>query len=270
MRTCLWFCCVIVLVTAARAARADAVFFPPANCTESRGQNQAMAWDGVSATTCTPIIYDGSTGSVFLNANVGIGTATPAAQLQVTGSALVANWGLGAATGAALERAYLNYDGNTATAQIVGSSNVRLSFGTNGTVDQVVVDIEGNVGIGSMSPQSKLDVTGDARVSGDTRVSGNLGLKVMTVTCSNGQGCDQDGSAQTVTASCPGGYTLTGCTPGCYDTDSIRLCGGGFNNTACWNTCQSGGSDHEVEGSACNGGIGVTLQCMRITDIGDN
>ena len=106
--------------------------------------------------------------------------------------------------------------------------------------------------------------------TGDVFISGNVGLNVQTVHCVNGGGCDQDPSPHYITASCPSGYLLTGCMSGAYDTDSVRLVGGSFNNSTCWAGCQSGGSDHEAEGSPCNGGLDITLQCLRITDIGDN
>ncbi|MDQ1343353.1 MAG: hypothetical protein QG650_72 [Patescibacteria group bacterium] len=100
--------------------------------------------------------------------------------------------------------------------------------------------------------------------SGNANISGNLGLNVQIVNCTNGQACDIDGTAQAVTANCPAGYAVTGCSPICYDTTGVRYCGAQPSGTSCTVLCQNG------SGNPCNGTIQNSIICMRITDIGNN
>ncbi len=98
------------------------------------------------------------------NGYLGIGTASPAALLDVNGTAIFNGQSLtiGSPTGAANERFYLKYDGSVAFARINTTSYVGLSFGTNGTNDQMVITQAGKVGIGTASPMAMLDVNGTA------------------------------------------------------------------------------------------------------------
>ena len=54
----------------------------------------------------------------------------------------------------------------------------QLAFETNGgadtTIQRMLIDDQGNVGIGTASPGTKLDVAGDARMDGDCHVMGKL------------------------------------------------------------------------------------------------
>ena len=104
------------------------------------------------------------------NGNVGIGTTSPSAKLEVTGTVnsvddqkiyLTESAGLGA---------YFKYDGSTNWAYLGGldSSTEKsvmrwdraatfLNFNTNGG-ERVRIDSSGNVGIGTTSPSAKLDL----------------------------------------------------------------------------------------------------------------
>lgn len=101
------------------------------------------------------------------NKRLGIGTATPTVNLDVLGGTDVV---------------YLRVRGPTHNVQLgeIGSggelktvTNGSLIFGTNNTT-RMTIDATGNVGIGTTSPGSALDVRGTIRLTGAT--SGYVGL----------------------------------------------------------------------------------------------
>ena len=113
--------------------------------------------------------------TVVTNGNVGIGTTSPTAKLNVSGSTdLFGNLRVGgssSSTGfnidlgtsgvAGYRSGYLYGDGTTIylTNQQVGG----LNFGTNNAWDRMVITAAGNVGIGNASPSFPLDVNGTIR-----------------------------------------------------------------------------------------------------------
>lgn len=145
--------------------------------------------------------------------NVGIGTASPVAKLQVTGSAIAGGEGsssgaarvaIGAAhadygaigygfvpTSTAFTYNYLSSGGTDAASMIYfydGGFNFRVAgVGTNGNAitwsTPMVVDKNGRVGIGTLTPSSsfKVDIVGSAQVSGDLNVLGNIAAKYQDV-----------------------------------------------------------------------------------------
>jgi len=101
---------------------------------------------------------------ISASGNVGIGTASPNARLDViggpgydvilnAGNAGSLRWGNGA-------QAALSWD--TGKGVVYGLAGNDLSLGSNGAFDQVYLKSGGNVGVGTTSPDQKLSVNGDA------------------------------------------------------------------------------------------------------------
>jgi hypothetical protein len=107
--------------------------------------------------------------------NVGIGTTTPANLLHVKSStsSTVALFGDSAAnntlavTRTTSSPAYLAISATSSTGNIIGGPVLRLlTAGADGSGDteRARIDASGNVGIGTASPGSKLDVNGELRI----------------------------------------------------------------------------------------------------------
>ena len=95
--------------------------------------------------------------TITAGGNVGIGTTSPGAKLNVAGDVLIdsgeyISWGTVGAT---------SIEGSTA-------SN-KLQFRTNSS-DRMIIDSSGNVGIGTTTPYGKLDVAGSIRLQSDNQI----------------------------------------------------------------------------------------------------
>jgi hypothetical protein len=123
------------------------------------------------------LLRSGSTDSLVLNSNgtsylnggnVGIGTASPSALLHVSDS--TSEQIRVQSTGTPTRIRFVNNAGTSYTsyigAETLGASNVGLIFQTGtGGATRMVVDVNGNVGIGTTNPVNKLDVAGNISCS---------------------------------------------------------------------------------------------------------
>jgi hypothetical protein len=141
-----------------------------------------------------------SSGSSYFNAgNVGIGTTSPAAKLDVRiDSGYSMNWGGTDAIRGAL-------DWTSGVARVLGTSGNALSLGANGTNDYLRITTAGNVGIGTTTPGRTLSVVGDIRATGilydSSNSAGTSGQFLMTTAT---------GYAWTATSTLFGGNQVTG------------------------------------------------------------
>ena len=113
--------------------------------------------------------------------NVGIGTTSPTTKLQVEGTLRLGSSGgeggeiqlMNTANNAAA--AFLDVDSSNVT-RLFSSGSTPVAFGTNSTT-RVYIESDGDVGIGTNTPQCKLAVTG---ASGGTDGSGTEGIFQIT------------------------------------------------------------------------------------------
>lgn len=123
--------------------------------------------------------------------NVGIGTDSPAVQLQVHGTAgsfhgmTVSD----ATTGISLLHGFQFGIGSNDQAFVIMRENQPINFMTNNTI-QMVIAANGNVGVGTSSPGALLDIAGQIRIQGGSPGAG----KVLT---SDGSGLGSWANAPT-------------------------------------------------------------------------
>jgi len=113
--------------------------------------------------------------------NVGIGTTSPIAKFEINGNATFDSKTItiGNLTSDSNERLRIYYDGTLARAKLSALSGVSLGFGTNGIENRVVLDTNGNVGIGTTTPTAKLDVNGNVAVTGTVTVNAISGINAL-------------------------------------------------------------------------------------------
>jgi hypothetical protein len=120
-------------------------------------------------------------GNVLLcrdSGNVGIGTASPTALLNVSSAAVMSRFQTGSATDGRIEFAYNTTDIgylNMASAtqlELYGRSGVALAFGAGGS-ERMRITSAGRVGIGTTTPTEQLSLTGSIRVGSAGTVFSN-------------------------------------------------------------------------------------------------
>jgi len=119
---------------------------------------------------------------LFNGGNIGIGTATPGAKLEVDGNMKLTS-GSGAsitfADGTVQTTAYTGSSGSGTTQGITGSgatNTIPMFTGSSVVGNSNISQSGSNVGIGTTSPQNMLHVAGEAYASGGYRViSGDVG-----------------------------------------------------------------------------------------------
>ncbi|WP_120518403.1 hypothetical protein [Chitinophaga barathri] len=127
--------------------------------------NGGTSYFGIGSTTPDGLYFFSSTGdtstspisyrmALLANGNVGIGTITPTAQLDVHGNFRL---GIGAGTGGTAYCIGFTRIGNP---HLFGTTGEGLTLGGDVTGKDMVVLPNGNVGIGTVSPQAKLAVNG--------------------------------------------------------------------------------------------------------------
>ena len=107
------------------------------------------------------------------NGNVGIGTETPTSRLTVSG-----NIDLTSSVSTAINiqsgvgvRTYIASDGGGTA---FGSLSNHAVYFTQNNVERARIDIGGNFGIGKVSPNARLDVSGSAIITGSLTVTGTI------------------------------------------------------------------------------------------------
>ncbi|MEA3444440.1 MAG: hypothetical protein U9R19_06890, partial [Bacteroidota bacterium] len=119
--------------------------------------NYLAKWDGSALTSS--IIFD--------NDSVGIGTSTPVSELEVNGTVTATAF---VGDGSALTNLVGDNLGNhTATQNIIMGSNWLSGDGGN---EGIFIDNSGNVGIGTTSPNKKLEINGSLKISAANAIYG--------------------------------------------------------------------------------------------------
>jgi hypothetical protein len=141
----------------------------------------------------------------FTNGNVGIGTAAPTVKLDVRGSVYIPSgqsYWIGSTTDSG-DRLRLHHAGAGGCIDYAPSLYFRA-----GTTNVMFLGQDGNLGVGTTSPQYKLDVNGTSRITGNAVFSGNVGIGTTAPTAK----LDVSGAIKATSLSLTGALTANSLT----------------------------------------------------------
>lgn len=139
-----------------------------------RGAGHSLLVEDATNPDSSPFVIDNA-------GNVGIGTSTISSKLNVAGDISVFTGNqIYASTGSATRPAYsfLATEGNNG---FFRPSADTIAISTNG-VERARITSTGNFGIGTNSPNTKLDVNGDAIITGSLTTTGDLAVNGGDIT----------------------------------------------------------------------------------------
>lgn len=159
------------------------------NESSNGGESHFAILDITNATRPFNILANAPDNAFYIaeNGNVGIGTANPAASLEVNGTITAQNFvGDGSGlTGIAGGTGGISNLDDTVIAADTNSDNVgKIVFQTQNTSKMVITN-SGNVGIGTTTPIEKLEVIGNAKFQ-DIQSNGNLSVSTISYDVKNG------------------------------------------------------------------------------------
>jgi len=189
--------------------------------TDAPGANRSgriiSLFDGGSFTNARTTIQSMTTGNVlidtmtFKNGNVGIGTITPSEKLHVSGNLILSSsTSTKININSAAVRTYIAADG--AGTSFGSLSNHNVNFYSN-NAERMRILSTGEVGIGTTTPNARLDVSGSAIISGSLTTTSSVAFKAYTSvasfpgTAAGYLAFDATGNVITVAAGNPFPYT---------------------------------------------------------------
>lgn len=153
------------------------------NESSNGGESHFAILDVTNATRPFNILANAPNNAFYIaeNGNVGIGTATPSASLEVNGAIKAQNFiGDGSGlTGIAGGTGGVSNVDDTVIAADTDANNIgEIVFQTQNTSKMVITN-NGNVGIGTNTPMEKLEVIGNAKFE-DVQANGNLSISTIS------------------------------------------------------------------------------------------
>jgi hypothetical protein len=139
---------------------------------QTQGTNNYGITSLVSSGTNKWNIYASGTAANYFAGNVGIGTSSPGAKLDVSDSGGGAVKAIVASTGGTLSQIAFNNTGTSPSNVRIGASASSLVAFTAGT-ERMRIDSSGNVGIGTSSPVSRLQTYAGTGVAASHAILGS-------------------------------------------------------------------------------------------------